>query len=1315
MLDTKYAVKYKMPHSLLHIVDNSANDIPLPQSVANDPSLFSTIVVTATPIGLDDRIVNLTRADVAAVSYGLNSVTAEDIEKYGQSITYPMSLIENGSAPVRLLRVTPDGSTYAHAIILVQWCLENREYNEDEKDMHVRFVVADVPSTIRVERFKNTEKLNAAIVAHYETEENSEFVDENGKTWKQRVFINALSAGRGKAYNDMAFAINLPVQGKRQANVRYEFATINTKNGLVIEDFFASLSNASTTKFYASTLDDVNVVVNKRVEGSSVIIPYLNSKAVREVWKEYSDNIETLISYNMLDDKEIERFKLTDINTFEMVYGNYIYDGGESGLKLPRYIVDMVDVDIPQLDPVDRFTVLTKVSEDDIIDLDEFDVYNPEILFDYLYPRAYGVQENGDTLYVGDTFLFSNTGSYLNPGIDLVAAINQYTGSVTSVSYYYMNLIDCTHVINGTEDQHGPDYGTTKSFALSAYIPELAITDAVINGTPTYVLQTEEPADWETGYANYFTKDGDNYVAVAAIAAHAPAFKADTYYAHEDDEYVLLDTAPTGWDTDYANYFTKNGDNYVAVTGVTDPTWTADTYYTYTEDTTPALVQILNDNRILAKLIKNGALFSDPANKNNTIAIAFTVKDQPGVFDVLTLFISNNKVIDAKLNPKYGDVISAIDFSRNKGGTGNIIAVQNGSTPSTDPATTRPGAMFIYIPEEGVSEVFVNGYTIQKAVEKDDATDPIRFGRIPVYNNTNKFGKCPSTINMVDDMMGHQYDAIVYDIADESAAEYNKKAVRTAVPIIKNFTPVETINGSKITGTAAVGDKLYYRQGTDTEYKSSTMLEFIVRKTADGDIVSLEYNQGSLTFDGNFDTISGNLETLVGGVATTVGTITINISDFRITKMDGLVETPTGTVAINPSGIYRYTITGSLGSLQRIQLSNGVIPDNYYSNNFGENPSSEAGGLALTGGSTGFFDEALNPIEFKWRYSELLVRAYRGQIDPRIMSPTRCPAKFMFDGGTNTIVGQMVLPNIQYRPVDIVGASTIFTDEEKDAVILNEDIMDFVETYNVSNDIDVKQAMYDLMVYRCYYGMPEDKRPIGPGYGLSLHLDSGVSDAATALLINDSFKRRFTNPNASWDIGGYVSAENGVAYTYTKWIVDNLIKHCKAISINKPFVMSYATIPNTEYSSFFPDIDTTDWELRELLYNSGGNAWIPDINGNLVRRSQRTLQTTSDTSDLVQESNMRTLSQLCYLLQNKIDSFLLEYDDEGSVKTLSDQVNNMFVNWPGYLVDTLNITFERDTNPLDGGDIVVCYVNVTFRGLILRVPIVVNVNRRISR
>jgi hypothetical protein len=439
--------------------------------------------------------------------------------------------------------------------------------------------------------------------------------------------------------------------------------------------------------------------------------------------------------------------------------------------------------------------------------------------------------------------------------------------------------------------------------------------------------------------------------------------------------------------------------------------------------------------------------------------------------------------------------------------------------------------------------------------------------------------------------------------------------------------------------------------------------------------------------------------------------ITPNTEDPKLTVQPEFTLTNFKVTEENsaPVEIKRFTVTGSLGSLFRIQNDPTPIPANYYSATYGINPTSEVGGIRMSGGSTGFFDDTeMSEIEFKWRYSALLVRAFKGQIDPRIKSPTRCPAKFMFDAGYNTIVGSTILPYLIYTPADIINASIIFTEDEKEEILFHPEIIAGLKY----EDIDVKQAMYDTMIYRIYQGIPEEMRPVGPGSGLSLHLDSGVTDANTAMLVNTSFAKRFDNPNASWDIGGYTSSDDGITYTFTKQIVGNLFNHIKQYTVNKPYTGKYTNITADRYVSFFPDLGDTSWEEREELYKSGGNNWIQDINGNLQRQSQRTLYREGDTSDLIQESNMRTLSQLVYLLQNKINTYLLEYNDDGVLPTLKDEVDNMFSNWVGNLVQDLEIYFKRDINPEDGGEIVVCYVNVTFRGLILRVPIIVNVQRR---
>jgi hypothetical protein len=471
---------------------------------------------------------------------------------------------------------------------------------------------------------------------------------------------------------------------------------------------------------------------------------------------------------------------------------------------------------------------------------------------------------------------------------------------------------------------------------------------------------------------------------------------------------------------------------------------------------------------------------------------------------------------------------------------------------------------------------------------------------------------------------------------------------------------------------------------------------------ADYKNASEDHKDGTPGSKGGHTTIFKAFQTLPSGIAVAINTEIVG------DQYDVIVNT--ALISGTPIAIYRCNVQNAIINTYRVTYAAEYsIPANYYSE-YGDAIYSENGGIPVILGSSGFFDDNISDIEFKWRYSALLVRAFRGEIDPRILSPVRIPAKFLFDGAFNTVVGMNVLPYTVPSVEDTIYASTIFTEDEKEEVLYDKSILNVIRSYE---DIDVKQAMYDLMITRVYQRIPEDKRPIGPGSGLSLHLDAGITDAETAVAVNNSFRNRFDNPNASWDIGGYVSAANGVSYTYIRKIVNDCFNHFRNFTINKPFVGDYSKISNSEYVSFFPDLDATDWEMRELYYQSGGNAWIMDESGNLTRRSQRTLyREETGTSDLYQESNMRTLTQLCYLVQEEIDHYLLEYNDDGVIKTMQETVNNKFAGWVGNLVSSLDIQFRRDYNNTDGGEILICEVNVAFRGLILRVPIIVNVNRR---
>ena len=123
-----------------------------------------------------------------------------------------------------------------------------------------------------------------------------------------------------------------------------------------------------------------------------------------------------------------------------------------------------------------------------------------------------------------------------------------------------------------------------------------------------------------------------------------------------------------------------------------------------------------------------------------------------------------------------------------------------------------------------------------------------------------------------------------------------------------------------------------------------------------------------------------------------------NAKKIKVTFTDSDNVPADVTPGAVPYVINRYVVTGIMGSLYKITLDGVNVPADYYSPNYGVNLSSAFGGVPLENGSAGFLDDAaVSNIVFKYKYAELLTKAFRGQIDPRILSPTRVPAKYLFD------------------------------------------------------------------------------------------------------------------------------------------------------------------------------------------------------------------------------------------------------------------------------------------------------------------------------
>jgi hypothetical protein len=1224
MIDAKYGLKYSFPHSVIHIVDNSAYDGELPLTVADDPSLYTSIVVTGSPMGEDNKLIYITRSDIINKAYGMQGLDKATIEMYGQSITYPAALINQG-VPVRLLRVTAEDATYAFNCILVEW-----RYDDTTGIFHVRFRLSSntesstgLPPDIRLDAYKTTDKLNNALVRGWK---NDEVVDSDGTKWKRRVFINNISAGRGDTYNKFITSIDKISQSRRPANVKYTFNTIDTETDLIVESFDASLVNYNNG-LRADAIEEVNSIVKRRESGSSLLIPYVNEDAIHEIYSDYMARLAELKEYNAPEgEREYLRniYNTMNINIFDIIYGRYIYNGDQDVL-LPHYQVDMPNSDIELLDPSYRFNVIA--NSDGTVPTDELD--------EYIWKNTIAVHDT-DEYRIGDIFLSSNgTGSSKKFLISILAMVNQFSGNTTTISAENLRPLTVSGD-NTIVDMDKTDGVYNK--------PSRSITQSISYKYSEVVSGTTPPAtadDWATAIK-------------AKLATETGIY----------DRIVVVTILDDGNNTSYNNQF----------------------YLFYIEDSTNNKIYFYNQDLIYKALDFGGY----SSNVSNVIARPY--------YDGTAWIKSTDNAVN-----KLGYAVLGIASDADDTAYHNALVQVN---YRTYPDTLSSNNV---VARKVVTEASEYRCIYGAAPANIDTNSDIYQKQYDMigYTNGNLLYSCESGIVIKNGGSGYAVgDTVILNTAGENSnantvlriTEIGDSGTVTAFEIMKSENEPNKVYDATVTTKNTIEIRSY---SEDTSVTSSNFDE----KKSDLYVKSGEnYVKVSIdaVFDENVTYYTANPNEASGF------TVDMTNATYSIYKTTGV-----------PVKIDRYIISGNIGSIYRKDKTSVDVPADYYSGTYGLNLSSEYAGVPISNGSNGFFqqykEKQIDSTEFKWRYSALLVKAFRGEIDRRILSPTRCPAKFLFDFGANTVVGQTILPYIKYTPTEIVQSSTIFTDDEKEALLLNDPESTFLQNItefdNESDDIDVKQAMYDLMEYRCYQGIPEDKRPVGPGSGLSLHLDSGVTDGNTAALLKKSFVKRFTNPNASWDIGGYVSSADGVSYTYVKKIVEGLFTHIKTESINKPYVGRRTAIQKNEYISFFPDVDATDWEERESLYTIGGNAWIMNNDGSLQRRSQRTLFAENSTSDMLQESNMRTLSQLTYLLQNKIDSYLLEYNDDSILRSMEDDCNITFGRWIGRLVDDLSISFKRDINT-DGGEIVVCNCEVTFRGLILRVPIIVNIQRR---
>ena len=97
-------------------------------------------------------------------------------------------------------------------------------------------------------------------------------------------------------------------------------------------------------------------------------------------------------------------------------------------------------------------------------------------------------------------------------------------------------------------------------------------------------------------------------------------------------------------------------------------------------------------------------------------------------------------------------------------------------------------------------------------------------------------------------------------------------------------------------------------------------------------------------------------------------------------------------------------------------------------------------------------------------------------------------------------------------------------------------------------------------------------------------------------------------------------------------------------------------------------------------------------------------------SDLLEESNVRVLNALKKGLDKACQGYLYEWNEPEARKGYTDSQMAIYRPWIGTLVQDINIRFEADEWE-QHRQIMHCYCDVAFRGLVKRVTLEININK----
>lgn len=305
-------------------------------------------------------------------------------------------------------------------------------------------------------------------------------------------------------------------------------------------------------------------------------------------------------------------------------------------------------------------------------------------------------------------------------------------------------------------------------------------------------------------------------------------------------------------------------------------------------------------------------------------------------------------------------------------------------------------------------------------------------------------------------------------------------------------------------------------------------------------------------------------------------------------------------------------------------------------------------GIELVNGSDGDFNDPLSD-SFNSKANECLIKAFSGVYDKRILSANRLPVNAFFDA---------------------------------------------------CYPLDVKNAMVNLTLLRndclCY---------------LDCGIINSFTDKDIAKLITEY--SGFTDNKISKNIQHYYIKEPNtmkrIPVTITYFLARAYVDHIINYGSHVPFVKTYARLTGHIKDSLYPTVDVYEFSLKEQLTENRFN-YFETVSDNIF---QRACQNTSqpNNSDLLEENNITTLYNMKRIIEKDITNNLYNFADADIRKNFKDYEKAKFASWVNKDVKSFDIDFRMNEWEADRS-ILHCYINVTFRGLMKRAILEIDINKR---